>query len=77
VEKTNTFLDEMIHITPGCTMHLHGHWNKMVPRLKPSILMDLSNGTKFRNCTYSLTLKATISHIRSINTTLATKTWSS
>ncbi len=51
VEKTNTLLDEMIHITPKCTMHLHGHWNKVVSIMKPFILMNLNNGTKFCICT--------------------------
>jgi len=52
VEKTSTFLDGMIHITLGCAMHLHSHQNKMVPFMKLSIFTDLSNGVKFRNCTY-------------------------
>jgi hypothetical protein len=37
---------------PECTMHLHGHRNKMVPLMMPFILANLSNGTKFRNYTY-------------------------
>jgi hypothetical protein len=45
----NTLLDETIHIMVGCAVHLH--WNKNVPFMKPFILMDLSNGTKFRNYT--------------------------
>jgi hypothetical protein len=45
----NTLFDETIHIMPGYAMHLHGHWNKMMPLMKPSILADLYNGTKFRN----------------------------
>ncbi len=52
VEKTNTFPDEVIHIMPKCVVHLHGHQNKMVPFMKPIILMNLNNGTKFRNCTF-------------------------
>jgi hypothetical protein len=51
VEKTGTFPDEMIHITPGCAMHFHGHWNKVVPFMKPSILVDLNNGIKFHSYT--------------------------
>ncbi len=51
VEKTHTLLDEMIHITLKCVMHLHGHWNKVVPLMKPFILADLSNGVKFHNYT--------------------------
>ncbi len=51
-KKTSTLLDEMIHIMFKCAMHLHGRWNKMVPFMKPSIFVDLSNGTKFRSCTY-------------------------
>jgi hypothetical protein len=49
LEKANTLLDETIHIMHEFTMHLHGHQNKMVPLIKPSILVDLSNGIKFRN----------------------------
>jgi len=55
VEKTGTFPNETIHITLGCTMHLHGHWNKMVALIKPSIFIDFNNGAKFRNYTYWLT----------------------
>ncbi len=32
---------------PGCIVHLHGHRNKVVPFMKPCILADLNNGTKF------------------------------
>jgi len=52
MEKTNTLFDEMIHIMYGCVVHLHGHQNKMVSFMKSSILVDLSNGVKFCNCTY-------------------------
>jgi hypothetical protein len=52
MEKTNIFFDETIHIMPGCTMHLHGHRNKMVPFMKPFISIDLSNGAKFCSYTY-------------------------
>jgi hypothetical protein len=55
VEKTGTFLDETINITLECTMHLHGHRNKVVPLMKPFILVDIKNGVKFCNHTYSLT----------------------
>jgi hypothetical protein len=51
MEKMNEFPNETIHITPRCAMHLHGHWNKVVPLMKPSILVDLNNGVKF--CSYS------------------------
>jgi hypothetical protein len=51
VEKMSTLANEMIHITPQCTMHLHGHWNKVMPHMKPSILADFSNGAKFCNYT--------------------------
>jgi hypothetical protein len=55
MEKMNTLPHETIHIMPRCVMHLYGHQKKVVPLLKPSIFMDLSNGIKFRNCTYWLT----------------------
>jgi len=48
----DTLLDETIHIMLGCTVHRHGHQNKVVPLMKPSILADLSNGTKFCIYTY-------------------------
>jgi len=54
MEKTNTFLNEMIHITHGWTMHFHGRRNKMVPLMKPSILVDFTNGVKFCSYTYWL-----------------------
>jgi hypothetical protein len=47
MEKMGTLLNEMIHITPKCIVHLHGHHNKMVPLMTPSILMDFNNGVKF------------------------------
>ncbi len=52
VEKTNTLVDETIHIMLECIVHLHGHWNKVVPFLKPSILTNFNNGIKFNNYTY-------------------------
>jgi hypothetical protein len=52
VKKMGTFLDETIHIIPKCVMHLHGHQNKVVPFMKPFILVDLNNGAKFCNYIY-------------------------
>ncbi len=52
--KMSTLFDEIIHITFGCVMHLHGHQNKMVPFMKPFIFTYFSNGVKFPNCTYWL-----------------------
>jgi hypothetical protein len=52
VKKTDILPNEMIHIMPECVVNLHGHWNKVVPLMKPSILADLTHGTKFRNYTY-------------------------
>jgi hypothetical protein len=54
VEKMGT-LDEMIHIPPRCSVHLHGRRNKVVPLMKPFILVDISNGAKFNSCTCLLT----------------------
>ncbi len=51
MEEMGPFPDETIHITLECVVHFHGHQNKMVPLMKPSILADLNNGTKFHNCT--------------------------
>jgi hypothetical protein len=53
--KTITLPDKTIHIMLGCVMHLHGHQNKVVPFMKPFILVNPSNGTNFCNCTYSST----------------------
>jgi hypothetical protein len=55
VEKVSTFLNETIHITLGCAIHLHGHQNKVVPLMKAFILANFNNGVKFCNCTYWLT----------------------
>ncbi len=65
VEKTSTFSIETIHITPKCVVHFHGHWNKMVLLLKPSIFVDLNNGAKFCNCTASqlMTFETTVSRV--------------
>lgn len=46
VKKTSMFLDKTINIMHKCVIHLHGHLNKVVPHIKPSILMDLGNDTK-------------------------------
>ncbi len=80
VEKMSTLLDETTYITLECIMHLHGHWNKMVLFIKPFRLVDFSNGVKFHNCTCWLTndtQKTIVSCVKSITTTLTTKTWSS
>ncbi len=61
MKKMGTFFNEMIHITPKGTMHLQGHRNKVVPLMKPSILVDPSNGAKFHNYTY-LSTNDTQSH---------------
>ncbi len=53
VENTGTLPDEMIHITPECSMHLHGHQNKVVSLMKPFIFADLNNGVKFYSYTTS------------------------
>jgi len=52
MEEMGTLFDEMIHVMPGFTVHLHGHWNKMVPFMKPFTFVDVSNGIKFHICTY-------------------------
>jgi hypothetical protein len=43
MKKMNTLIGETIHIKLKCVMH----WNKMVPFMNPSILVDFSNGAKF------------------------------
>jgi hypothetical protein len=50
VEKMGTLLDEMIYIMFEYVVHLHGHRNKVVPLMKPSILTDLNNDAKFDSC---------------------------
>jgi hypothetical protein len=47
MEKMGTFHDETIHIMLRCIVHLHGHWNKMVPLMKPSILVNLAMTLNF------------------------------
>jgi hypothetical protein len=51
VEKMGTLPDETIHIAVGWVVHLHGHWNKVVPLVKPFIFVNLSNGAKFHSYT--------------------------
>ncbi len=51
MEKMSTLPYETIHIMPECVMPLHGHRNKVVPLMKPFILVDLSNVAQFRNYT--------------------------
>ncbi len=50
VKKIGTIPDETIHITHECTMHFHGHWNKVVPLMKLYLFIDLNNGIKFWSC---------------------------
>ncbi len=52
MEKASTLPYETIHITFKCAMHFHGHWDKVVPHMKPFILVYFSNGIKFHNYTY-------------------------
>jgi hypothetical protein len=47
--KMGTLPNKMVHVMPGCITHLHGHWNKMVPFMKPYILANFNNGVKFHN----------------------------
>ncbi len=51
MKNIDTLLDEMVHIMFECVVHLHGYQNKVVPLMKPSILVDLNNDAKFHNCT--------------------------
>jgi hypothetical protein len=76
VEKMSTLPIETIHIMPECVVHLHGHQNKVVPLMKPSILVDLNNSTKFHSCIASqlITFEAIVFHIGSVTTTSTTKT---
>ncbi len=50
MEKMHTFPNETIHNTPRWIVYLHGHRNKNVPLLKPSIFVDLNNDIKFCSC---------------------------
>jgi hypothetical protein len=47
VEKIGTLPNQMIHIMFKCVVHLHGHRNKVVPFMKPSIFANFSNSAKF------------------------------
>jgi hypothetical protein len=51
MKKMGRFPNEMIHIPFKCVVHLHGHWNKMVPFMKLSMLANFNNGAKFCSCT--------------------------
>lgn len=51
MKKTSTLHNETIHITPKYDLHLHDHYNKMMPFMKPSMLVDLNNDAKFCNYT--------------------------
>jgi hypothetical protein len=51
VKKITTLPDETTHITLGFVVHFHGHQNKVVPLMKPYVLVDRSNGAKFHKCT--------------------------
>jgi ribulose-5-phosphate 4-epimerase/fuculose-1-phosphate aldolase len=68
MDKKGTLPNERIHITPKCIVHLHGHYNKVVHLMKPSILAILMMALRF---------EATISCVRFITTTSSIKTQSS
>ncbi len=74
MKKTNTFLDKTIHITAGCNVHLHGLRNKMVPLLKPCILVNLNKALNFTITPINriMTLETIVSRIKSITTTSLT-----
>jgi len=55
--------NETIHIMPRCVMHFHGHRNKVVPLIKPSIVADLNNDDKFYNCVCWLTNDTQCHHL--------------
>jgi hypothetical protein len=54
VKNTSTFPNKMFHITFECVVHLHGHWSKVEPLIKSSILANFNNGVKFHSYTYWL-----------------------
>jgi hypothetical protein len=41
MKKTNTLFNETIYIMFKCVIHLHGHRNKVMPVMKPSILATI------------------------------------
>jgi hypothetical protein len=73
MEKTSTFTNEMIHTTPNCVVHLHGHRNKVVPFF---YLWILTMALSFAAAPTSqlMTLKAIVSCIELITSTSTTKT---
>jgi hypothetical protein len=75
MEKTNTLPYETIHITFRCAMHLHGHWDKVVPHMNPLYLHILAMALSSIVAPIGrlMTLEAIISRIELINTTLTTK----
>jgi hypothetical protein len=79
VEKTSTFHDEMIHIILGCAMHLHGHQNKLVSLMKPSTylwILTMALNSPIAPTSQIMTFETIVYHIRSVTTTLTTRTWS-
>ncbi len=79
MEKMSTLPNEMVHITPGCPMHLHGHWNKVMPFMKPSIIVDLNDALSSTTTRVDqlMTFIAIISCVKLKTTTSTTNTWSS
>jgi hypothetical protein len=69
--KTGTFPNEMIHIMPRCVVHLHGHYNKMVPFMKPFILAILAMVLSFAIALVGqlMTLEAIVSCLRLVTIT--------
>jgi hypothetical protein len=78
MDKRGTLPNETIHITPKCIVHLHGHWNKMVYLMKPSVLAVLTMSLRFETTLVDrlMTFETTISRVRFITTTSSIKTQS-
>jgi hypothetical protein len=74
VKNMYTFPGETIHIMPKWDVHLHGHRNKVVPLIKPSILaLSFIVAPTSQLMTFKL---ATVFCVMSITTTSIMKTWS-
>ncbi len=73
VEKIDTLPNETIHMTFGCVVHLHGHKNKVVPLMKPSILA-ITLSFAIAHYGQLMTFKAIVSYIKLVTTTSTMKT---
>jgi hypothetical protein len=75
VKKTSTLLDDTIHISFGCIVHLHGHWNKVMPLISLYLqILVMTLNFIIALIGWLMTLEVIVFHIELITITSTMKT---